>query len=98
MADRSVTPLKNEGILPLEETRLENIINICVQKYADDPSPAALSAKLSAAFPGIRNHILRSDTDPMVHDNILSAVREADLVILSFFVQKITENGNLSIV
>jgi beta-N-acetylhexosaminidase len=88
VADRSVTLLKNEGILPLRETEMENIINICIQKYEDDPSPAELSAKLSAAFPGIRNYILRSDTNPEIHDTILSAASEADLVILSLFVQR----------
>jgi beta-N-acetylhexosaminidase len=93
VADRSVTLLKNDGILPLKDTGMENIINISVQKYADDPSPAALSAKLSAAFPGIRNYVLRSDTDPALHDTILSAAREADLVILSLFVQR-TRQGD----
>ena len=88
VADRSVTLLKNEDVLPLKDTGMKNIINICVQKYADDSSPAVLSAKLSAAFPGIRNYVLRSDTDPAVHDTILSAAREADLVILSLFVQR----------
>lgn len=88
VADRSVTLVKNEGVLPLKDIGMENIINICVQKYADDPSPAALSAKLSAAFPGIKNHVLRSDTDSAVHDTLLSAAHEADLVILSLFVQR----------
>ncbi|MFC2157054.1 glycoside hydrolase family 3 protein [Acidobacteriota bacterium] len=88
VADRSITMLNNEGVLPIKDTEMENVINICVQKYTDDPSPAALSAKLSGAFPGIRNFFLRSDTDPAVHDTILSAAREADLVILSLFVQR----------
>ena len=88
VADRSVTLLKNEAVLPLKSTEMENIINICIQKYDDDPSPAALSAKLSSAFPGIKNYVLRSDTDPAIYDTILSAVSEADLVILSLFVQR----------
>lgn len=88
VADRSVTLLKNEGVLPLKDTGMENIINICVQKYADDPAPAALSAKLSAAFPGIKNYVLRSDSNPAIYDTIFSSVREADLVILSLFVQR----------
>ncbi len=94
VADRSLTLLKNEGIFPLKLTGKENIINICIQKYADDPSPAALSAKLSAAFPGIRNFILRSDSNPAVHETILSAVCEADLVILSLFVQRTRQVDN----
>ena len=94
VADRSLTLLKNEGIFPLKLTGKENIINICIQKYANDPSPAALSAKLSAAFPGIRNFILRSDSNPAVHETILSTVREADLVILSLFVQRTRQVDN----
>ena len=85
--------LKNKGILPLKVTGRESIINICVQKYANDPSPAALCAILSDAFPGTRNYVLRSDTDPAVHDAILSAARGADLVILSLFVQR-TRQGD----
>ncbi len=88
VADRSITLLKNEGVLPLEDTKMENIINICIQKYDDDPSPAALSVKLSSAFPGIRNYVLRPQTDPTLHDTILSTAREADLVILSLFIQR----------
>ncbi len=88
VADRSITLLKNEDVLPLKDTKIENIINICIQKYADDPSPAELSTKLSATFPGIKNHILRSDTDPTIYDTVLSAVCQADLVILSLFVQR----------
>ncbi|MGB2905591.1 MAG: glycoside hydrolase family 3 N-terminal domain-containing protein, partial [Candidatus Aminicenantaceae bacterium] len=87
-ADRSVTLLKNEGILPLKNTEPENVINICVQKSTNDPSPAALSSKLSAAFPGIRNYALRADTDPAIYDTILLEAREADLVILSLFVPR----------
>ena len=34
-----------------------------------------------------------SDTDPVVHDTILSAAREADLVIISLFVQR-TRQGD----
>jgi beta-N-acetylhexosaminidase len=88
VADRSITLLKNEEVLPLMDTGMENVINISIQKYADDPSPVTLSAKLSAAFPGIKNYILRSDTDPSVHDTILFAAREVDLIILSLFVQR----------
>ena len=94
VADRSVTLLKNEGILPLKGGATENILNICVQKYADDPSPAALSAKLSAAFPGIKHYILRSDTDPGLFDTILSSAHQADLVILSLFVQRTRQVDN----
>ncbi|MGD9345516.1 MAG: glycoside hydrolase family 3 N-terminal domain-containing protein [Candidatus Aminicenantes bacterium] len=88
VADRSLTLLKNESILPLKDAGIENVINICVQKNADDPSPAALSAKLSIVFPGIQSFILRADTNPAIYDTILSSARAADLVILSLFIQR----------
>ena len=88
VADRSVTLLKNEGILPLKEIIGDRTVNICIQKYEDDPSPAVLSTKLSSAFPGVKNYVLRPGTDSSVYDTILSAAREADCVILSLFVQR----------
>jgi beta-N-acetylhexosaminidase len=88
VADRSVTLLKNDDVLPLKEIKGDRTINICIQKYEDDPSSAALAAKLSSAIPGIENFILRSDTDTSVYDTILSASRGADCVILSLFVQR----------
>jgi beta-N-acetylhexosaminidase len=94
-ADRSLTLLKNEGVLPLKkDTGMENIINICIQKDKNDPSPAALSSRLSAAFPGMRNYILRADTDPSVRDAILAAAPEADLAILSLFIQRTRQVDN----
>ena len=94
VADRSLTLLKNKSVLPLKISSRENIINICIQKYNDDQSPAMLSAKLSAAFPGTRNYIIRSDTDPAIYDTILAAAREADHVILSLFVQRTRQVDN----
>jgi beta-N-acetylhexosaminidase len=94
VADRSVTMLKNEGVLPLIIEESGNIVNICVQKYQDDPSPAILNAKLSAAFPGIRNYILRSDTDPAINNTIRSSAHKADLVIFSLFVQRTRQVDN----
>ncbi|UCE41811.1 MAG: glycoside hydrolase family 3 C-terminal domain-containing protein [Candidatus Aminicenantes bacterium] len=94
VADRSITLLKNEGVLPVKEIVGDRTINVGIQKYEDDPSPAALSAKLSSAFPGIRNYVLRSDTDTAVYDTILSGAHEADLVILSLFVQRTRQVDN----
>ncbi len=88
VADRSLTLLKNEDVLPLDPKRLSSVVQIAVQKYDPDPSPAALAVKLSAAFPGIRNFILHPDRDPAVFSRIAKAVKKADLVILSLFVQR----------
>jgi beta-N-acetylhexosaminidase len=91
VADRSLTMLKNDGIVPLAAGKAgaaPKIVNINVQKAGEDPSPAALSAKLAAAFPGTRSFTLRPDTDPAVFETIAKAAGEADAVVLSLFVAR----------
>jgi beta-N-acetylhexosaminidase len=89
-ADRSMTVLKNDGLLPIAASRLagEKMAHIVVQKADGDPSPAALTAKLVAAFPGIRTFTLRPDLDPAYADKAWTAVEAADLVVVSLFVPR----------
>lgn len=89
-ADKSLTLLKNDGVLPVKMERLAGpkMVNIAVQKVDGDPSPAALAGKLAAAFPGIRNFALRPDIDPGYAGKVREAAKDADLVILSFFLQR----------
>jgi beta-N-acetylhexosaminidase len=86
VADRSLTMLKNEGIVPLAGA--PTIVNINVQKAVEDPSPALLAAKFAAAFPGTRSFTLRPDMDPAYHEAVWQAAREADVVVLSLFVPR----------
>ncbi len=86
VADRSLTLLKNEGVLPLSPEGLGRVVNINVQKTRTDPSPPALDARLATAFPGIRSFTLRPGTGSPVYDAAWAAVVEADLVVLSLFV------------
>jgi len=88
VADRSLTLLKNDGVLPLSSGVLKNAVNISVQKLESDPAPPMLSAKLKAAFPSIRDFTLRPDLDPAGYNRVLEAAKAADLVILSLFVQR----------
>jgi beta-N-acetylhexosaminidase len=88
VADRSLTLLKDEGVLPVAASRLVRAVNISVQKNESDPSPPVLHAKLAAAFPGIENFTLRPDLHAAVYDDAWQAVGAADLVILSLFVQR----------
>jgi beta-N-acetylhexosaminidase len=88
VADRSLTLLKNDGVFPLAGEQLANAVNINVQKVDDDPSPAELTAKLEAAFPGIESYTLRPGMDSTVYHQISQSVDHAGLVILSFFVQR----------
>jgi len=88
IADRSLTLLKNDGVFPLPAGRALNVVNINVQKIDGDPSPAALTAKLAAAFPGLKSYTLRPDLDPAYYDQIRPAVAGADLVVMSLFIPR----------
>jgi beta-N-acetylhexosaminidase len=87
-ADRSLTMLKNDGVVPIGAGSAPRILNINVQKVDGDPMPAALSAKLAAAFPGAASFTLRPDMDASYYAKVWKAVGESDLVVLSFFVQR----------
>ena len=87
-ADRSMTLLRNDGVLPVAPALLAHAVNINVQKSDGDPSPAQLSAKLAAAFPGLASYTLKPDMDPAQYEKIMPAIVAADLVIISMFVQR----------
>ncbi len=87
-ADRSLTLLRNEGVLPVAASSVARAVNVSVQKSESDPAPPALHAKLAAAFPGIESITLRPNLHPTVYENAWQAVLGADLVILSLFVQR----------
>ena len=87
-ADRSLTLLKNDGVLPVPPGRTAKMVNINVQKSDGDPSPAILAAKLASAFPGTQSFTLRPDLDPAVYEKAWKAVSGADLVVLSLFVPR----------
>jgi beta-N-acetylhexosaminidase len=88
VADRSLTLLKNDGVLPIPSGALKNAVNINIQKLESDPSPALLSAKLKAAFPSIRDFTVRPDLDAGSYGRVIEAAQAADVVILSLFVQR----------
>ena len=87
-ADKSLTLLRNENVLPLAPGRTAKMVNINVQKADGDPSPAALAAKLASAFPGTPSFALRPDLDPAVYDKAWKAASAADLVLISLFVPR----------
>jgi beta-N-acetylhexosaminidase len=88
VADRSLTLLQNDGVLPVHAGRLAKAVNISVQKLDGDPMPATLATKLSAAFSGIRSFTLRPDLDPSYYEQVWQAVAQSELVIISLFVQR----------
>jgi beta-N-acetylhexosaminidase len=89
-ADRSLTLLKNDGLLPLAPARLTGgkVVQIVVQKLDGDPSPAALTTKLAAVIPGLTTFTLRPDLDPAYCEKAWPTIEAADLVIVSLFVQR----------
>jgi beta-N-acetylhexosaminidase len=88
VADRSLTLLRNDGVLPVPTGRLNHAVNINIQKLENDPSPPALSAKLATAFPNLQNFTIRPDMNPAAYQQMLVAARGADLIVLSLFVQR----------
>ena len=91
VADKSLTLLKNDKVLPLAlapGSPAPKLVNVNVQKYDGDPMPEALSAKLGAAFPGTPSFTLRPDMDPGYYETAMKAVAGADLVVLSLFVPR----------
>jgi beta-N-acetylhexosaminidase len=96
VADRSLTMLKNDGVLPFgaaaasvaPPARPRRLVNIAVQKVDGDPMPAALAAKLAAAFPGTASFGLRPDLDAAYYGTVWKAVADADVVVLSLFVPR----------
>lgn len=88
VADRSITLLKNNGVLPVPASSLAKIVNINVQKLDVDVSPSQLAVRLAAAFPGARSFNLRPDLDPAYADKVWEAASAADLVVISLFVQR----------
>lgn len=88
VADRSITVLKNDHVLPLASGVPPNLVNISIQKLGADPSPDALASRLAAEFPGIQTFTLDPGTDSAARDAVLAAARQADLVTISLFLQR----------
>ena len=88
VADRSMTLLRNDGILPVAAGVLAHTVNINVEKTDGDPSPSQLAGKLTATFPGMASYTLTPNMDPAQYERIMPAVAAADLVIISMFVQR----------
>jgi len=88
VADRSITMLRNDGLLPVDSARLTNAVNISIQKANDDPSPPQLAARLSSAFPGIQSFTLRPRQAAREHEAVLQAAARAEIVLISLFVPR----------
>lgn len=88
VADRSVTLLKNDAVLPIKELDKKQMVHIIIQKTENQPNVDLLEGKMSSLFSNIRQYRLTPGTREQEYDAIEKAIRGADLVILSFFVQR----------
>jgi beta-N-acetylhexosaminidase len=88
VADRSLTLLKNENVFPLANGALTNVVNISIQKFDVDSSPATLESKLKDALPGLQSFTLHPHTSAAVRDAAVAAIKSADLVTVSLFIQR----------
>jgi beta-N-acetylhexosaminidase len=97
IADQSITLLKNDGLVPLDPSKLARTVHISIQKKETEPAPAAVAAKLAAAFPGMRSYFLGPYTSGERYSEALEAARKADLVLVSLFSQRTAyiDNGPL---
>ena len=88
VADRSLTLLKNDGVLPVRAGALQKVVNVSIQKLDTDTYPDMLAAKLQSAFPGGQSFTVRPGTDAAARERVFEAAQGADLVVVSLFVQR----------
>lgn len=88
VAGRSVTLLRNEGVFPLKNWDPRKTVHITIQKTEDQPAVIELVKKIAASFEGITSYSLKPGLGESDYFRIGKAAGAADLVILSFFVQR----------
>ena len=86
VADRSITLLRNENVLPIKNMDPNKTVHIMIQSSANQPNVIELSRKMTTAFPGIASYSLTPNIVPSYYETVGKAVDEANTVILSFFV------------
>lgn len=88
VADRSVTLLRNEGVLPLKNWDHNKTIHITIQKTEDQPAVRDLVVKMAGSFAGLNTFSLRPGLAEDYYQAVEKAAQSAELVILSFLVQR----------
>jgi beta-N-acetylhexosaminidase len=88
VADRSLTLLRNDGVLPCAAGALARVVNLSIQKAEADPSPAILAARLAAALPGSTSLCIRPEMEPQAYERAFAAAADASLVVVSLFVPR----------
>ena len=90
IADKSLTLLKNDGFFPLDVPKAGNILHISLQKKDIDPAPAVVAGKLGEAFESIQSVFIRPFSSDRIYPDVLNAVKQSDVVIVSLFFQRNT--------
>jgi beta-N-acetylhexosaminidase len=88
VADRSVTLMRNEGLLPLKAIDPKNTVHITIQKEDNQLGVQDAILKMTAAFPGMVTFSLKPGCGAEYFRQAEAACQKAGLVILSFFVQR----------
>jgi beta-N-acetylhexosaminidase len=88
VADRSVTLLRNEGVFPLKNWDPRRTVHITIQKEEYQPSVRELIQKMTSSFQGITSYSLKPDMSESYYNSVKKASAQAELVLLSFFVQR----------
>ncbi len=96
VADKSMTLLKNVGLLPIRMENFKKIVHITIQKDATvQPAAELLNSRITTSFNGVTNYRLKPDTGDQYLSKLENDSKTADLVILSFFVTR-DRNGDTS--
>jgi len=105
VADRSITLLKNEKVLPLKNQTNMSAVNVIFAKNANNASIEDLKSKLSSSFREVKHYVLLTESESEEYSLIEKAAADSDLVILSFFIQRERHgdpvplgNANLSLI
>jgi beta-N-acetylhexosaminidase len=88
VAEKSITLLKNDNVLPIKDINESSIVNIIVQKIENQAGTDELAQKMSSAFNGAQSFKLTPSTGKKEYEIINTAIDRSDLIILSFFVQR----------
>lgn len=88
VADRSITLLKNEKVLPLKNPGNMSVVNVIFAKSANNASIEELKDKIPSSFREVQNYVLITGSEGEDYTVIERAAAGSDLVILSFLVQR----------
>lgn len=88
VADRSVTVLRNNNVLPLKALDPSKTVHITVQKTADQPNVNRLKEVLDSEFKGITHFSIAPGQDKKIYGQMLTAAANAEVVVISLFVQR----------